>query len=517
MKRILFLLLFAHQCWAQSSANAVRPSKHSVDSMVIYNRQLRPDEMKQDLQLFLDIQKKANSGLYRYHTKSQVDSIYKWAFTAARKPMSTLDFYKIILQLTDFEGSCHNYTEPQAELVGYLNRQRGFFPFALKYIDGKMIFNSKTAQIPVGARVLSVNGVSDRQLMQSFYKYMTADGFTKTQKQAGSVNRSFGLRYLYEYGVKDSFVIRFTAPGATQPQTVTVPAVSLDERNASLLLRHSAPVDSVINYKVQPSYSFRMVNPSTGLLNLRIFTMADDENDPRFPVYVSFIDSVFRVLANNNIPNLILDIRGNPGGSDPTFEQPMMYLTDSSFLENTTAYNIFGNDLPYEKYFWGVSTATRLDSASKAQGKLMLKDYFPSFEHGKSMQNAKYNPVYHPKSPGFKGKLYLLIDEDVASAASHLASLVKAYARNVTIVGVETVGGYYGHNGHMGLIYELPHSKLKTKFSIVYVIQDAPVKPDQPEGRGIIPDHTVWPSFDDFMQNRDTQMEYVLKLISGKS
>jgi C-terminal processing protease CtpA/Prc len=134
---------------------------------------------------------------------------------------------------------------------------------------------------------------------------------------------------------------------------------------------------------------------------------------------------------------------------------------------------------------------------------------------GRNLQNPKYNPVYAPKEPGFKGKLYLLIDENVASAGSHFASLVKAYARNVTIVGVETVGGYYGHNGHMALIYELPHSKIKTKFSIVYVIQDAPVKADQPEGRGIIPDYTVWPVYNDFMENRDTQMEYVLQLIKN--
>jgi C-terminal processing protease CtpA/Prc len=295
-----------------------------------------------------------------------------------------------------------------------------------------------------------------------------------------------------------------------------VPAVSLDERKANLLRRHSAPVDSVTDYNVQPSYSFKMVNPSTGLLNLRIFTMASGEDDPAFPVYVAFIDSVFRALSNNNIPNLILDIRGNPGGSDPTFEQPMMYLTDSSFKENILAYTIFDDGVPYEEYFWGISTAVKMDSTAKVYGKRMLKDYFPALHNGRNMQNVKYNPVYHPKSPGFKGKLYLLIDEDVASAGSHLASLVKAYARNVTIVGVETVGGYYGHNGHMTSIYELPHSKIKTKFSIVYVVQDAPVKPDQPEGRGIIPDYTVWPAFSDFMQNRDTQMEYVLRLIAEK-
>jgi hypothetical protein len=503
MRKLLFLLLLVQQGWAQSS----------IDSLSVYNRQLNPGEMKQDLQTFLNIRKEVNSGLYRYRTQSQIDSIYKWAFKQARQPMSTLDFYKIILQLTDFEGSCHNYTEPQADLVSYFNRQRGFFPFALKYIEGKMIFNSKTNQIPVGSRVLSINGVSDKELMQSFYKYITADGFIQTEKLSSSVNNSYGLRYLYEYGIQDNFVIRFSAPGSTREQTVTVPAVSLDERKANLLLRHSAPVDSVIDYNVQPKYSFKMVNPSTGLLNLRIFSMASGTEDPAFPIYVAFIDSVFQALAG--VPNLILDIRSNPGGSDPTFEQPMMYLTDANFKENTLAYTIF-DGVPYEEYFWGISTAVRMDSADKVFGKRMLKDYFPALQNGRNMQNEKYNPVYHPKSPGFKGKLYLLIDENVASAASHLASLVKAYAPNVTIVGVETVGGYYGHNGHMSMIYELPHSKIKTKFSIVYVVQDAPVKPDQPEGRGIIPDHTVWPAFSDFMQNRDTQMEYVFRLIGEK-
>jgi len=517
MKKVLFLLLLMHQGWVQSAANSLKQPKQPVDSMSVYNQQLHPKEMKKDLEVFLDIRKKTNSGLYRYRTQKQIDSIYKWAFKEVRKPMSTLDFYKIILQLTDFEGSCHNYTEPQASLVRYFNQQRGFFPFALKYIEGNMVFNSKTDKIPVGSRVTSINGITDKKLMQSFYKYLTADGFNQTQKLSGSLNGSYGLRYLYEYGINDKFTIGFIPPGTTEQQTVTVPAVTLEERKANLTLRHSAPVDSIIDYNVQPKYSFKMVNPSTGLLNLRIFSMASGTDDPAFPIYVAFIDSVFRSLSDNNIPNLILDIRGNPGGSDPTYEQPMMYLTDSTFKENTRAYTIFDNGIPYEKYFWGISTAVKMDSADKADGKRMLKDYFPALRNGKNLQNVKYNPVYHPKQPGFKGKLYLLIDENVASAASHLASLVKAYARNVTIVGVETVGGYYGHNGHMSLIYELPHSKLKTKFSTVFVEQDAPVKSDQPIGRGIIPDDTVWPTFSDFMQNRDTQMEYVLKLIAEKN
>jgi hypothetical protein len=503
MKQLLFFLLLVQQGWAQTA-----------DSLQVYDRRLRPAEMKEDLQLFLDIRKKANSGLYHYRSQKQIDSIYKWAFHEIKQPLTTTAFFKIILELTDFEGSCHNYTEPPQALVEYFNRRKAFFPFAMKYIDDRMIFNSHTPLIPVGARVVRINGVQDTVLMHSFYKYLTADGFNMTQKRSGSVNRSYGLRYLYEYGLQDSFSISFIAPGSSGEQTVTVPAVTLEERNAKFAKRHSAPVDSIIDYKVQPSYSFRMLNPSTGVLSFRIFSMAGDADDPAFKPYVKYLDSVFLLLSQQQVPNLVLDIRSNPGGSDPNFEQPMMYLTDSSFKENRLAYSIITPDIPYEKYFWGISTSHRMDSAEKEDGKMFLRDYFPALVNGKNIQNAKYNPVYHPKSPGYKGKLYMLIDEDVASAGSHLASLVKAYARNVTIVGVETVGGYYYHNGHMPLIYELPNSKIKTKFSIVHVEQDAPVKPDQPQGRGIIPDHTVWPSYNDFMENRDTQMEYVLKLIS---
>jgi hypothetical protein len=503
------LLMVSQQVWAQPKIDNTQP----VDSLTIFNKTLSADQMKQDLKLFREIREKANSGLYRYRTKKQIDSIYQWANKEVKKPLATLDFYRIILQLTDFEGSCHNYTEVEASLISYLNRQRAFFPYALKYIEGKMIFNSITDQIPVGSRITGINGISDTDLMRSFYKYLTADGFTVTQKLTGSVNGSYGLRYLLEYGLKDSFAITFQAPGSTLKKTVTVPGVSLEQRQKNLLVRYSARVDSVIDYRVQPKYSFRMVNPTTGLLNLRIFSMASGSDDPAFAVYVRFIDSVFNELNKNGVYNLIMDIRSNPGGSDPTFEQPMMYLTDKSFKENNLAYIIF-DGLPYEQYFWGTSTATRINPQELAEGKKMLKDYFPSLQNGRNVQNEKYNPVYQPKNPGFNGRLYLLIDENTASAASHLASLVKAYGRNTTIVGVETVGGYYFHNGHMSLIYELPNSKIKTKFSIVYVVQDAVVKADQPEGRGTMPDYEVWPTFDDFIKNRDTQMEFVMKLIN---
>lgn len=504
----LFFLLLSFSLKSQNVSGITQ------DSLSYYNKLLSEKEMKEDLQVLMDIRKNVNSGLYQYRSKKQIDSIFDWAFKEIKKPQHIIDFYKIMLQLADFEGSVHNYTEVDSELLAFLQRQKSFFPYALIYIEGQIIFDGKNAQIPSGSRILGINGVSDTLFMKSFYKYFPADGFTKTKKRSAGVERAFDLYYLLEYGLTDKYVVEYLAPKSKSSKIAIFDAVGLEERKANHKNRYSAPVTNLLDFKTQSPYSFEMPKPSVGRLNLRWFGMVTGEEDPNFEGYVRFLDSVFQVLDQKNIKNLIIDVRNNPGGSDPTFEQPVMYLTDHSFKENVQATIIFDPDnLPYEKYFWGISTTEPTDSISLKTGKAFVKDRFPVYNDGVSYQNQKYNPTYYPKSPKFTGKLYLLINENVASAASHFVSLVKAYATNLTIVGVETVGGYYIHNGHIPLVFELPNSKIKTQFSIVNVIQDAPEKPDQPEGRGIIPDYEVWPTLNDFFKHKDSQLEFALDLI----
>lgn len=46
----------------------------------------------------------------QYGAKASIDSIYAWAFEEIERSTTLGDFYKIILQITDFEGSLHNNT-----------------------------------------------------------------------------------------------------------------------------------------------------------------------------------------------------------------------------------------------------------------------------------------------------------------------------------------------------------------------------------------------------------------------
>lgn len=483
-----------------------------VDYNKFIDRVLQPREMKEDLKVFRNIREKANSGLYKYRTKQEIDSIYQWAFQEINQPLSLTEFYKVLLVLTDFEGSVHNSTSLPINPTHFINKKKGFFPLFLKQIEGnKAVINNKNEKIPLGSEIISINGIPFRKIQKRFYKYFPTDGYNKTAKEKASIEYSFGWLFPFEFGIKDSFIIEYKKPYSDKVEKAILPSISMEESTKRYNQRYSAKVDSIINFEVQPKYSFESLSDSIALLNFRVFDMAANKEDPNFKIFTDFLDSIFLKLKKENYKHLIIDIRNNPGGNDPTYEKVFTYLTDQPFRENTSAYIIF-NKLPYPKYYNWESR----DNSNQKRKLKEINDYLQSVfsvQHGsKYFQNQKFNPIYYPDTNRFKGNLYLLIDENVASAASHFTSLIKGYT-DATIVGVETIGGYYCHNGHFPVEYKLPNSKIITRFSIVYVQQDAPYKTSQPKGRGIIPDYTVYTTLEDFLNQKDTQMNFVLQLI----
>lgn len=475
---------------------------------------LSPHQMQEDVNVFKNIRIQANSGLYRYRTKKQIDSIYNWVFSQIKKPLPVLDFYRIIITLTDFEGSAHNWTELPYDTSYYLQRQYGFFPYCLKYIDGKIIINNVNEEIPLGSKIVSINGIADTSIVKALYKYRTTDGYNVTRKEVASVNNNFDQNYQIEFGAPRNFIIQYTLPNSTNVTNKTIKSISFEQKGKNYLYRNSAKYDSTLDYKIQDKYSFKILNLSTALLNIRIFTMASNAYDPAYTVFSNFLDSIFKVMKYDSIQNLIIDIRHNPGGNDPTYEKVFTYLSDSTFRENTLAYVNF-KTIPFPEYYAWNSSDKENQKNEQSELESGLNKEFSISSNGRYLQNKQYNPYYHPDSNRFTGNLYLLVDEYVGSAASHFASLIKGYT-NAAIVGKETAGGYYGHNGHRSFEYDLPNSKIKTGFSIVFVEQDAPKKQSQPFGRGIIPDYEVSQSLTDFLENKDTQMEFALKLIDKK-
>jgi len=482
--------------------------------MFSQNEKWAVEKLKQDLTVFKEIREKANSGLYKYRTKKQIDSLYSSAFSQINEPKELLDFYKIILKITDFEGSLHNDTNLPEDYETKVTSGKVFFPYPVKLINNKIIINFKNSFIPLGSQIYSINGIEIDKILHSFYKYYTTDGFNISGKSIG-INGSFAKYFLIEYGPKNNFLIEYSLPNSTQKLTVNIAGTDNESRKENFKKRHSLPVDSLQYSSAKNKYSFKIINQNTALLSIHTFVIGMHAKDKEHLAYKKYLDSCFQFLSKNSaIKNLIVDVRNDGGGTDPNDILTFSYLTQKPYQENSSAYINF-QKIPFPNYFVYEETEVPKKAEERNEFEADLKEEFPILKGEIYTQDPKFNLLLQPDKNSFKGQIYLLISPRIASAGSLFASLVAGNTNAITI-GEETMGGYYGHNGHTPVEYELPNTKIKTQFSIVNLEQDVPKKSKQLFGRGIIPDYEVVQTFDDFMENKDTQFEYTLKLLEQK-
>ena len=474
------------------------------------------DKMKKDLEIFKQIRIQANSGLYKYRSKQEIDSIYIWAENEIELSNSYLDFYNIICQLTDFEGSCHNDTSlPKKRLDALSEEERGYFPYPLKWVNGKWRINYETGEIPLGSAIIEINTMPIDKVMQNLYKYYTTDGINLTGKRIG-LRRHFSKYYRWNFGQTDTFSVKFTKPNSELVESQTIIGVGYKQCYKHVQSRHSRPYDTKYYTTLAPNqkYKYQQVNSITGLFTINDFSIGGNEDAAEHKIYRTFLDSIFKSIKSNELKNLIVDVRINGGGTDPNDVVTYSYLTSRKFQESKQVWISF-QKLPFLKYY--DSPIPRfIRPLGVGRYNKIFKNRFPNEKDGKyyMSKNESEMMVRTPNELNFTGNIYLLISPAVGSAGSLFAALVAGNENTITI-GEETLGGYYGHNGHVPLEYVLPKSKLGIRFFMENIEQDVPVKNNQLKGRGVMPDYPVSQSLEDFLNNQDTQMRFVLELIKA--
>lgn len=475
------------------------------------NEKWPAEKLKEDLSIFREIREKANSGLYKYRTKQQIDSIYSWGFSQIKEPKELTEFYKIILQITDFEGSLHNATTLPEDFEKKYSSGSVFFPYPVKLIQNQLILNFENPEIPLGSQIHSINGIATQKLLPALYKYYTTDGYNISGKSIG-IGSSFAKYFQMEYGSQKSFLVEYSIRNQTQKLTKTIASVSNETRKENFKKRFSLPIDSLQYNRAKDKYSFKVISGNTALLSVHTFVIGRNAKHKEHLAYKKYLDSCFNYLSKNNqIKNLIVDARNNGGGTDPNDIVTFSYLAEKPFRENASAHINF-QKIPFAEYLVYEETEPHRKQEEKKDFEDELNEEFPKLENAKYIQEEKFNPLLQPDKNCFKGQIYLLISPRIASAGSLFASLVAGNTKAI-VIGEETMGGYFGHNGHTPIEYELPNTKIKTQFSIVNLEQDVPKKPNQIFGRGVIADHEISQTLEDFMQNKDPQFEYILKLI----
>jgi hypothetical protein len=278
----------------------------------------------------------------------------------------------------------------------------------------------------------------------------------KTNYSADAFNKNFILsqierRFSMIYARRFGFPEKFTVTYAL-PGRKTRATAELQPANIRAV---RAVIFQNFNH---PELEFEVIEEkSTAIMTIQTFIYYD-----RVPMFKAFLNNCFKEIHEKKIENLILDLRSNDGG-DPFCAAPLF-----SYLEH--------EPVPY-----------------------FAESY------GKYSRFAEPIPMAEIR---FTGNLFTLINGRCFSTNGHFCSLLK-YHKIGKFVGTEG-GATYKCNAGKNTEIHLRNTRIMMCFGrSTYA---AAVK-DMDKTRGILPDYTVEQTYRDFLDGKDTILEYTFELI----
>jgi hypothetical protein len=462
MKRLLTLILGLQAFSPQSQA-----------------QKLKPYQLKEDLGIFRDAIERFHPEMYRYTDTSTFGTIFSTIEDQFNQPMNQLEFYKAMRPAVAALKDGHLKWIVQGKDQHYGVFESDLFPLRIHFEgeSAKILGHFGNENVPALAEVVSINGRPIDSIKQSIWQSLTfGDGDSEGGKRY-QLNRYFSAYYALEFGLSDTYEVELIHQGRTQ--TWKGKGVEKNQIESS--------------YKKEDiPFSFRMPNGWTAIMKINRFFSYKHEPD-----FKQFLKNSFKSLQEENICNLILDLRGNEGGFEKLGIELYRYLAQDEF-----------------EYYDFVRTRKNQKTAYPAQTSKIFR-MLNSFSREKDgivrFTKAPGLKTYKPYKNRFDGNLIVLLDGQSFSVTTEFAARVQADGR-ARFVGEETAGGAEVNSSGFFTIVTLPHSKIdlgvpRLGFNM------ANLKPTMPKDRGILPNHPVTPTAEDILQGKDPVMEKALELV----
>ncbi len=461
------------------------------------SKEIGREEAQKDFKLFRDLLEDAHPALTEYLTDSLKNALFDSVFSTINKRSSLRDFYKKLSFVADKISCSHTSVYMPEEVINILYERKLFFPFPVVLLDDTLYVNADY-ELDHGARILSINGIAVKNILDSLMPYNTIEGYSRiTQRYLATDN--FGFDYYTHFGSPKDFELVLKDTSGKIRTSVFSP-VTLDELNSRNERRYyydATDVDYYLSLNEESNYA---------LLRITSFEQSSSNKERAFE---DFLKNTFELLHHKrkSIANLIIDLRENTGGSLYFCFLLHSYLSDHPFREYKAVFSRIKR-VPYEKHYYeGPATMPISEINTRLKKEFLVRN-----QSGYTIPDSLISS-WEPRPFRFRGKVFIITNHKVSSAASYFALLSKNNAR-ARIIGTETTGGTYSGNGFKILEFLLPASEIQLRFPYAKMIYSFG---EEKSGSGLVPDYPVSDDYESFINNKDRQLIYIAdSLISKK-
>lgn len=308
--------------------------------------------------------------------------------------------------------------------MSFFRTSAKILPLNVYYLNNRLYtLYSPNNIIPKGSEILAINKKPVNEIINTIFSCVPSDGDMQTVKQWLIDNKRFSYFYYSFIEQADKFSIKYAEPGNTKKKSIFISATSENKDS----------VFDVFTFPKDQFYSLKYVNDSIPLLTIKLFM---DNGDGK-QAYSSFMDSVFKEIKNKGSKNIIIDVRGNPGGQDVYGSLLYSYLTNKDFAYYKKLLTVT-DSISFVPY-----TEAAADSTFNQQFKKCLAKINSHLFRLKDSCHPNLL-LQKPHENSFLGNVYILINGGSFSTTCEFCTAVHTNHRG-KFIGEETGGNYWGN------------------------------------------------------------------------
>lgn len=468
-------------------------------------RLLSRNQAQEDIRIYFELIDQQHGNPYQYISRSDFKTLVNSTIEQLPETVSVKEFEILLSQLNKTIRCGHTTVGIDNEFMKSITDRPNFFPYPIRIIDQSIIIDFESSDLPLGAEILSMNGIPAKQMLEEMKTLTVTDGFSETKSLRDIENR-FGYYFFLKYGAFTSFDVTYQSPENHLKNTKVVGIAG----NEMLANNYYRPV-----YQQHERYYHFTHLDAIDSLQALVLTLNTFQASPDW-FYKKLASRYNDNLEMFDFDNLVIDLRLNEGGDRRLLNILYKFITGEE-LKDPSKTHIRNRNIIQTKHLVGVNGSHGSDQAIERAEAYLNLHFTEKVKDGYAAKEQNWYETFDSgiawEGKSFKGQVYVLISGTTFSAAADLARILGDLP-NVILVGEETGGANIGRTANMLLNYSLPHTGSMIQVPVIYE-EFVNVNTSINYGRGTFPDHWITQTYTDLLAKKDTAFEFTLQLMQS--